>query len=153
MDSIKTFEVQLLGWAKSTSKKGPKVTFLLQDDDDIEFFEQFTLAKNKTAGQLFDIAVSLSSQDDQSKPEAKQKTRLSQDSAMLCKNENFQQWCYEKNCDNKLILNNEVMSKEYIYDKCGISSRSELDYNPEAVRRFKSMFREYGEWLMSRRKE
>lgn len=63
-------EVQLLGWAKSTSKSGPKVVLLLQSDDEIAFFESLTLAKGKTAGQILDVIFKLSQQDDQSQVSA-----------------------------------------------------------------------------------
>ena len=48
-------EVQLLHWAKSTSIDGPKLKFMLQDDDSIAPFEMATIRKGKTAGQLYHV--------------------------------------------------------------------------------------------------
>jgi hypothetical protein len=48
-------EMQLLEWAKSTSRDGPKVKFMLQDDDSVEPFEIATIRKGKTAGQLYHV--------------------------------------------------------------------------------------------------
>lgn len=67
MTEIHALECQLLGWKKSTSRSGPSITLLLQDDEDIAFFEALTLAKGKTAGQILDVAFALNSQDGQSK--------------------------------------------------------------------------------------
>lgn len=48
-------EVQLLEWSKSTSRDGPKVKFLLQDDKDLTGFELATIRKGKQAGQLYHL--------------------------------------------------------------------------------------------------
>jgi len=48
-------EMQLLEWAKSTSRDGPKVKFMLQDDDSVEPFEIATIRKGKMAGQLYHV--------------------------------------------------------------------------------------------------
>lgn len=74
--TIRTFEVQLAGWNKSDSQgKPPKVVFILQSDDDVDWFARFTVAKGQgkahVAGQLFDLAIQLSEQDDQHKEGAR----------------------------------------------------------------------------------
>lgn len=46
-------EVQLLEWAKSTSRDVPKVKFALADDDDIQPFEGATIRKGKCSGQRY----------------------------------------------------------------------------------------------------
>jgi hypothetical protein len=45
--------VQLLEWAKSTSRDGPKLKLLLPDDDSIEPFQRATVRKGGVAGQLY----------------------------------------------------------------------------------------------------
>ena len=71
-DNIQHLEVQLAGWQKSDSQgRPPMVKLILQSDEDAEFFEQFTVAKGSkskpVAGQIFDVAICISDQDDQSK--------------------------------------------------------------------------------------
>lgn len=46
-------EVQLLEWAKSTSRDCPKVKFALANDDDIQPFEGATIRKGRIAGQRY----------------------------------------------------------------------------------------------------
>lgn len=48
-------EMMLLDWNKSSAKDGPKVKFLLTDDDAIAPFESATLRKGKQAGQIYHI--------------------------------------------------------------------------------------------------
>ena len=48
-------EVQLLEWQKSTSRDGPKVKFMLHDDEAMEPFEIATVKKGKQAGQLYHV--------------------------------------------------------------------------------------------------
>jgi len=149
---IRHFETQLLGWAKSTSKKGPIITLQLQCDDDIEYFELLTIAKGKTAGQLLDIAVSLSKQDSQSQegiPARKEAPKpkggsLCRDAALLCKNPMFWEWMAS---EGATYPSNEAGAKEFILAVCLIESRSHLDHNVEAAKIFKDIHREYSKWL------
>lgn len=56
--------VQLLDWSKSTCKDGPKVKFMLPDDDAVGPFELATVRKGKQAGQLYHLfAVRIDDQD------------------------------------------------------------------------------------------
>lgn len=48
-------DAQLLEWSKSTSRDGPKIKFMLPDDESIEPFETATVKKGKQAGQLYHI--------------------------------------------------------------------------------------------------
>lgn len=46
-------ECQLLAWAKSTSKDGPKVKLMLPDDEDITPFQVATVKKGQQTGQRY----------------------------------------------------------------------------------------------------
>ncbi|PTQ86887.1 hypothetical protein [Nitrosomonas ureae] len=48
-------EVQLLEWSKSTSRDGPKIKFMMQDDDSVLPFEVATVKKGKMAGQIYHV--------------------------------------------------------------------------------------------------
>ena len=150
MKDIHAFEVQLLGWAKSTSRKGPVVTFQFLDDEALSFFEELTVAKGKTAGQILDMAVSISSQDDQSDikapdKKASHKQTLSQYAAYLCTLDTFQRFVGEI---LKLDFVTEDMVKEYIYTACEIGSRAALTTNKGAEARFHTLIRNpYNEWF------
>lgn len=58
-------EVQLLEWAKSTSRDVPKVKFALANDDDIQPFEGATIRRGKVAGQRY-ILLAFEVRDDES---------------------------------------------------------------------------------------
>lgn len=71
MSEIKLLEGQLAEWKKSDSHGGaPSVKFFLQSDEEVEYFQRFTSAKGRgkthVAGQIFNLAVQVSEQDDQS---------------------------------------------------------------------------------------
>lgn len=46
-------DLQLLEWSKSTSKDGPKIKFMLTDDEALVPFETATVSKGRQAGQLY----------------------------------------------------------------------------------------------------
>lgn len=146
MKPIKILEVQLAGWTKSDSHgRAPSVTFFLQDDEDAEFFAAYTAAKgrgkNHVAGQIFDCAISISDQDDQSqeslrKEPTRNNNKLSQWAAMRCKEPQFHRFL--NIADD---LNAEAIARQMILDVCGIESRAELDTNKEAADIFHEKFR------------
>lgn len=149
-------EVQLLAWTKSTSRKGPTVTLLLQDDADVEWFETLTLAKGKTAGQLLDAAFRLSPQDDQSRePVEKPKGGpLSQKAALLCQDEAFHAYVSQfGDMGDPLPPGRDwvEISSGWLRAYCGVSSRAELDHSPEAARRFAQLRTEFYQWRQGAR--
>lgn len=146
MKPIKILEVQLAGWTKSDSHgRAPSVTFFLQDDEDAEFFAAYTAAKgrgkNHVAGQIFDCAISISDQDDQSQEMVKQTTKRSNSglsfwAVMRCKEPQFHRFL--NIADD---LNAENHARDMILRVCRIESRSELDTNKEAADIFHEQFR------------
>lgn len=158
MADIHAIETQLLGWTKSTSKRGPSITLLLQDDADIEWFEALTLAKGKTAGQLLDVAFQLSDQDDQKRQEQPQdlpKTAgeekhkggiLSMKAAMLCDDPTFCRYVELLGHFRSGYKNSHEMAAAFIRLNCGIPSRSELDHNEVAAKLFATIRTEFANW-------
>lgn len=139
MNESISLEIQLAGWSKSTSKAPPKVTFFLQSDEDVEFFEAHTTAKGKVAGQIYDIAIALSEQDDQSHMVLKPVGGpLSKQAAMFCENENFKKYCYD--------IHGGIDPKFAIYNVCKIESRAELDHNASAAKQWEAMQKLYSVW-------
>ena len=160
---IKAIELQLAGWQKSDSHgRAPMVHFILQSDEDVEWFERFTAAKGKgknhITGQIFDAAFSLSDQDDQERPAPELKGGpLAKLAGMFCNDPNFSRWLNEHgrfthmeglsvNADGQIF--NPVMARADILETCKIQSRKELDHNSAAARIFHEEIRlPYSNWL------
>ena len=64
-------------------------------------------------------------------------------SGMLCRNREFQYWLKET---GKAEGTTEEEAIEFIYQTCGITSRSELNGNAEAKAKFDEMVGEYESW-------
>lgn len=75
---------------------------------------------------------------------------LSKSAAMLCDNPKFQQYCREQHCGGLPNSPSEKtdtdMAANVVRGHCEIQSRSELDHNPEAAKRFHELMREYRQW-------
>lgn len=133
-------EVMLAGWSE-THNGGAKVTFWLQDSDDLDAFKAMTVAKGKHAGQrLAIIAVEI---DDDEQPKAqphdikRRGGELARLAGQLCQNPEFQAFVPE--CADGLSV--EENAAAWIRKVCGVTSRAELDHNPEAAARFHELVR------------
>src|SRR5690554_2878297 len=87
-------EVMLAGWSE-THNGGAKVTFWLQDADDLAAFKAMTVAKGKTAGQRLALVAVEIGDDEQpvqrhEKPKGGELARLA---GQLCQSAQFQGWC------------------------------------------------------------
>lgn len=147
MSDIETFEVMLVSWSKSTSKRSPMVTFALSSDEDCEFFEALTTAKGKTAGQIMDIAVSLSEQDTQHNTLTAKETTVVQHAAMLCREPEFQSFLEDVAIRRGMSLLTPIKSVEDAADTlrelCGVESRRELLTDEVARGRFDAIWDAY----------
>lgn len=65
--------------------------------------------------------------------------------AILCKDTDFQR--YTISTFGELFVNPEQTACQWIYNKCEITSRSELATNKEAQEKFKRLAASYKEWL------
>lgn len=70
-----------------------------------------------------------------------QKLSLPQEAGILCKNPDFQTWLKEKWGLDKV---DESIATEFIYQECGIKSRTELNGNIKAIAKFNNLRIEYG---------
>lgn len=126
-------EAMLAGWSE-THNGGAKVTFWLQDSDDLEAFKAMTVAKGKTAGQRL-VLVAVEIGDDEQpvqhdeKPKGGELARLA---GIFCNNETFQDWCETNSAEE---------AAEWIRETCQISSRADLDHDEDAAKRFHSLVR------------
>lgn len=126
-------EVMLAGWSE-THNGGAKVTFWLQDADDLAAFKAMTVAKGKTAGQRLALVAVEIGDDEQpvqrhEKPKGGELARLA---GQLCQSAQFQEWCEAENAE---------AAAEWVREVCGIDSRSELDHDDEAANRFHELVR------------
>lgn len=83
------------------------------------------------------------------KPEGE---RLRIRSAILCQDNDFQNFCYKKGVINvdRVVLRADAADEDntidFIYMVCDIKSRSELVTNAEAQNKFKDLLRKYDDW-------
>lgn len=154
MNEIKTIELQLAGWQKSDSHgRAPMVHFILQTDEDVEWFERFTAAKSKgknhIAGQIFDAAFSLSEQDEQEIPPEQKGGPLSKSAAIISKTADFQFFVIDKLSKDGIQAStiSDASVNNYIRNYCGVDSRAEIDHKPGSAKLFSQLMAEYREWL------
>lgn len=132
-------EVMLAGWSE-THNGGAKVTFWLQDADDLEAFKAMTVAKGKTAGQrLALVAVEIGDDEQpvhrQEKPKGGELARLA---GILCENPLFHKW---------LGVTGDEFAAKRVRVICEVASRAELDHCEEAAERFHDLIRKpFLEW-------
>jgi hypothetical protein len=62
---------------------------------------------------------------------------------MLCRDREFQYWL---NSTGKIATVSEEDSVAYLYERCSIKTRSELNGNPQAKKEFDKMVDEYDSW-------
>lgn len=70
------------------------------------------------------------------------KNRVKQ-AGILCKHSDFQYWLMITKQAGK---NTETEAVKALYNRCGISSRTELNGNEEAIKKYEEMIDEYERW-------
>lgn len=68
---------------------------------------------------------------------------LVKQAGILCRSVNFQSWLYEIGAINK---KDEMNATQALYDLCKIKSRTELNGNQDAIRKFEGLVNEYEKW-------
>lgn len=126
-------EVMLAGWSE-THNGGAKVTFWLQDSNDLDAFKAMTVAKGKTAGQrLALVAVEIGDDEQPVRREQKPKGgELARLAGQLCQNPEFLEWCEAENAE---------AAAEWIRNTCDVASRAELDHDIGAANKFHQLVR------------
>lgn len=126
-------EVMLAGWSE-THNGGAKVTFWLQDADDLAAFKAMTVAKGKTAGQRLALVAVEIGDDEQpvqrhEKPKGGELARLA---GQICQSAQFQEWCEVESAE---------AAAEWVRNTCDIESRAELDHDIGAANKFHRLVR------------
>lgn len=126
-------EVMLAGWSE-THNGGAKVTFWLQDSDDLEAFKRMTVAKGKTAGQRLALVAVEIGEDEQpvQRPDKPKGGELARLAGMFCQQPKFWQFAGVEGAEE---------AAEWIRVKCMVDSRSELDHSESAARIFHTEIR------------
>ncbi len=137
--------VQLLGFGESDSYGG-WVKFRLLDPEHLGLFRGH--AKGHNTGTRF--ACVLVEIDDNEMPK-KQRRTGSQEAFLMCQHPNF----YEFLASMDIITGHEVGEDQEIADLAlksllGIKSKSEIDKNEEVEKKFRSIQKQYGEWVNGR---
>lgn len=126
----------LAGWSE-THNGGAKVTFWLQDEEDLAAFKAMTVAKGKTAGQRLAIVAVEIGDDEQPKAvignpisESNQELKggeLAKLAGIFCGQPEFWEFCG---------VDDETQARAWILRICDIKSRRELDHNVVAAHIF-----------------
>jgi hypothetical protein len=132
MDYYWKGEAMLLGWSE-TSTRGRTATFLLPEDDDHHPFKDCTIKQGKRAGQRFAVVFVQIGEDERPVP---QQRNVSQQAAVLCKDELFWRYADERSFDS---IVSEHAARVYLCGLLGIKSRSELDTDRAKAAAFKEL--------------
>lgn len=125
-------EIMLLQWAES-STRGRTVTFLLDEQTEQHPFREFAIKSGKRAGQRF-MAV-LVEIDENDQP-VQQQMKLSQQAFLLCNDPEFWEWANERTFDT---VDNADAARFWMLGLLGITSRSQIDADPEVADKFKRL--------------
>jgi hypothetical protein len=150
-------EVMLLSWAES-HKGGRTGVFLFDDENEQHPLKQFTTKRGKRAGSRF-MCVLVELNDDET-PVNQKGGPLAISAARMCENEQFRRFLIARYMENwpgrssHAIFNSEhagdsdsERAATAIRSICHVVSRSELDHNPEAAKRFHELMREFNQWF------
>lgn len=134
-------ETQLMGFGESDTS-GAWVKFQLMPED----LEKFRGLK----GQCFNVVMEQVETADTPEEEPRKGGEWSKKAGMLCGDPQFQQYA-AKALDYKhpgLTHNvSDISAKDFIYEYCDITTRVDLDYNTQALNKYKDLycaFMEYG---------
>lgn len=125
LDPMFSGEVQFVTFADS-SKGGPRITVRLHDRDELEKFI------GKEGKRLACVLVEIGDDEQAVQPLPKERpAKLAMDAALVCKNPEF--WEYARRDGYPAT---EDGAAQLVRAYCGVGSRSDLNTNPEAARRF-----------------
>ena len=118
----------------SKTKDGPVYRISFEVEQDV--WQQFVDANTK--GMIIDFAGTV--QEKQPEPEKPKGGAKSREAAFLCEGDDFNLWA-DKQLSSRYNVYAQLESagKELIYHACKITSRAELDHNPEAYETFKKI--------------
>lgn len=132
-------EMQLAGWGE-THNGGCKVTFWLADPEDLEKFRHLTTAKGKQAGQRIYAALVLLDDGEEPVPGAVVSSAgkraalgpLCSEAVGFCQRPDFMLWLTR----GTAYATTAAGARQALHSMLKISSRKELDENPDAAQRW-----------------
>ena len=154
-ETIYAGEVQFAGFSDSHTS-GPIIKIRLPSSDDLDKFRALTVAKGGQSGHRFMLAC-VEIGDDEKPVPPPEPTKLADpqpkhkvgpycmEAIELCRNEWFKRWV---GIEYGGVPMTEQHTKQIIYDLCAITSRKELDTNPEAQLAFVNLIRlPFMQWM------
>ncbi len=148
MTNPRDIDLQLLHW-KDDSNTGMTIKFQLSDEDDLAYFQNYTLKKGKMAGQLFTATFKITDDQADEPEEPPKKTwndlgPLCRSAIDLCKEQKF--WKFMNDRWGGDPIEKEADAEEVFKHRLNIESRTELDAGDGAGNRFKAVIKDYRKW-------
>lgn len=140
--------------------KTRKVVILEVEVPEELFQDVITKLGMPIGGESKPVAVALLNKSaqpiDNYKVEKTEGEKLMTRAVMLCKDNDFAEFCnsqymYPHDFDNIVAEGREKLAIDYIYHQCQIESRSELITNEDAQVRFLGLLRQFDAWKVSKR--
>lgn len=134
------FEVWFLGWTVSNTG-GAKIRFDLAGDEDFAFFRSLPAGDEASVWDM--VLVELSDDDEVVDQKARERIESltggpkSQKAGRMCADIQFQRFVAVRTGLAKGALASADACADYIRRRCHISSRAQLDHEPDAWERFK----------------
>lgn len=119
-------EALLVNWG-DTSTRGRTLTLELPQDTDSHPFRDLSIRSGKKAGQRLAIVVVQIGDDE---APVVQEKKLSQQAAILCKDESFRNFMAERSISQ---LDTEEDAKNWMCSGAGVNSRKAFDTNKQAA--------------------
>ena len=163
-------EIQLAGWSESHNS-GSKISFWLPETKDLDPFRTATIRKGNKAGQRFACVLVEIGDDEQliqpgaheadleqkntSKPDNSAALsvvppkggELAKWAGILSNDPVFWEWLETLGYQ---YVTSEALAAQHIREWCDISSRAELDHNPESAKVFRQMMGNFDHWKNKR---
>jgi hypothetical protein len=122
------------------TKAGWKITLAVPDDEVPKQLDAIG------AGKRFMLALVPIGDDEQPEPIIRPKGGgLAQRAGIICNQPSFWKWLYE---DGYHCLNQSDASI-FVRNRCGVTSRAELDHNEDAGKLFENFLTDYEMWMRS----
>ncbi|MHB8408345.1 MAG: hypothetical protein ACYDHY_09705 [Acidiferrobacterales bacterium] len=145
-EALRSFDLQLLDWRKSTVRLDPNATFALADEADIEFFTNLDVNRKTGTGARIETVFALSRDDDQH-------GMISANTATTVRRDAIGKLCLlaiqlsrDTNFHRFAGVDNEADASEFIHKHCQIESRKEIDTSREAQSRFAELRTRFMAW-------
>lgn len=152
MSETETIEVMLLRWGESPT--GRTATFLLPEDTPHHPFKG--LRTGATNGERLELSVKVIADDEntheiKTDEKPKREMTLPQYVGMICQDENFQTFINEKFVDivehYEIDYPTDKIVAEIVRAECGVISRSEINYDTPAQKKWSALYSDFKSWL------